>query len=118
MDMARRRLALGCLCLLLTLWPRRAGAVPVPGLPGRRSVGGYAEGVVFRTDRSTQRQRPAGAIDLKIAADPHAKVRLFVETRSLFGGPPEHARGVGLYNLVEDAFQNISPSVEVEEGYA
>src|SRR5437016_2965956 len=104
--------------LLLTVMARSGGATDVPGLPGRWSVSGHAEGdAVFRTDRDTQRQRPAGAIDLKITGDVHPKLRLFVETRALFGGPPERPDGVGLYNL-EDAFQNISPSVEITEAYA
>ena len=102
----------------LLLLANSAGSIEIPGVPGRWSVSGFAEGYgVFRTDPSTQRQRPAAIVDVKATGNVLPKVRLFLDTRAVFGGPPEHAHGVGLYDL-DDTFQNVSPSIEIEEGYA
>jgi len=107
------------LCLLLALLAGApARAFDVPGVPGRWSVGGYGEGLaVFPTEHATQRQRPEGILDLKVTGDVHPKLRFFLDTRTVFGGPPVHAQGIGLYNP-SDTFQNVSPSVEIAEAYA
>ncbi len=87
------------------------------GRLGRWSVGGWTEGyAVFRVHQETQRQRPEGIAALQLTGDVHPKARFFLDTRTTFGGPPEHAEGFGLINL-RDVFQNISPAVEIEEAY-
>src|SRR5215471_9597367 len=84
---------------------------------GHWDVGGYAEGyAVLRVDQASQRQRPEGIIGLQVTGEVHPKVRLFLDTRNTYGGPPEHATGFGLYNL-RDTFQNLSPTVEIVESY-
>jgi len=39
-----------------------------------------------------------------------------LDVQFLAGGPPENATGFGVFNF-HDAFQNISPSIDFEEGY-
>ena len=83
---------------------------------GRWSLGGYAEGYgVVQTDAASPRQRPAGILDLNLTGDTRA-AHVYVDTRTIVGGTPEHAHGFGVANL-SDTFQDISPSVEFEEGY-
>ena len=104
--------------LLLALTATSARAIDVPGLAGRWSVGGYGEGLaVFPSEHATRNQRPEGILDLKVTGDVHPKLRFFLDTRTVFGGPPVHPHGIGLYNP-SDTFQNVSPSVEIAEGYA
>ncbi|MFN8543750.1 MAG: DUF1302 family protein [Candidatus Binatia bacterium] len=99
----------------------RATAAPafqLDGPAGRMSVDGFAEGLaVFRADRATQRQRPEGILGFKITDDLHRAVRLHLDVRTRFGGPPEHASGVGIDDLW-NTFQDISPATDVEEAYA
>jgi hypothetical protein len=84
---------------------------------GRWTVGGYGEFyAVMRTDPDTQRQRPAGNFGLNVTGDVHPAARLFLDTRVMFGGWPENATGLGIYNL-SDTFQNDSPAVDIAEGY-
>ena len=83
---------------------------------GRWSVGGYAEGYgVLKTDAASPRQRPAGILDLNLMGDAR-RARVFLDARAIVGGTPEHAHGFGVVNL-GDTFQDISPSLEFEEGY-
>ena len=78
----------------LVLGHRPAGAVQVKGPIGPLSINGYLEGgMIFRTDRGSPQQHPDGIADLQVTADPHRAVRLFLETRMLFGGTPLHADG-------------------------
>jgi hypothetical protein len=84
---------------------------------GLWTAAGYGEFYgVLKTDDDTRRQRPAGIFDLNLTGDVHPKVRLFLDTRVMFGGFPEDASGADLYN-VSDTFQNVSPAFEIEEGY-
>ncbi len=95
----------------------RAGAVDLGSTFGRWSAGGYAEGYgILRQNHDSRGQLPAGILDLTLTGEPHRSVRLFLDARTTFGGTPKHADGVGLMNL-SDTFQNISPFVEIEEGY-
>lgn len=83
----------------------------------RVSVGGYVEGYrVVEVDRATQRQRPSAVVDLNLRGELVPSLQFFVDTRSMIGGTPEHADGFGVFNL-GDSFQNISPSLEIEEGW-
>jgi hypothetical protein len=94
-----------------------AGAVELDSRLGRWTARGYAEGyAVIKTDRDSQRQRPAGIIDLNLTGDVHPAVRCYVDARSTVGGTPEHADGFGIVNL-NDTFQDISPSLDFDEGY-
>jgi hypothetical protein len=72
--------------------------------------------MVFRVDRGSPSQNPSGLIDVRLAAEPHRTVRLFLETRTLFGGTPKDADGFGVFNL-SDTFQNNSPSLAFEEAH-
>ena len=84
---------------------------------GRWTLGGFGEGyAVFRTESDTQRQRPAGILAVQLTGDLRPSARFFLDTRVRFGGPPENGAGLDIYNL-SDTFQNISPAVEIEEGY-
>jgi hypothetical protein len=95
----------------------RAGALEVDSRFGRWTLGGYAEGyAVFEVDRDSQRQRPTGLLDLTLTGDVHPKARVLLETRGTWGGPPEHADGIGVFDL-SNTFQNLSPGIEFEEGY-
>src|SRR5215475_7479839 len=95
----------------------RAGALALDSRLGRWTVRGYAEGyAIVKTDDDSQRQRPEGIVDLNLTGDVHPDVRFFLDTRTMFGGPPEDADGFGVVNF-DDTFQNISPSLEFEEGY-
>jgi len=81
------------------------------------TLGGYIEGYrIVETDRTTAQQRPAAVLDLQghgVIAKP---LRLFVDVRGMLGGTPRQASGFGVFNLT-DTFQNVSPSVEIEEAY-
>lgn len=101
----------------LALGAARGAAFEYRGAAGTLSASGYLEGqAIVRTDPDTQRERPQALWDLRLTADPHRTVRLFLETRTLFGGPPEQAGGFGAFNL-SDTFQNISPSVQFAEAW-
>ncbi len=81
------------------------------------SIGGYIEGYrIVEVDHATPRQRPAATLDLNLRAEIAPQLRFFLDTRTMAGGTLEHADGFGVFNL-SDAFQNISPSLEIEEGY-
>ena len=96
---------------------RTTAAVEVTGRLGHWSVGGYAEGyAVVPVNPDSQRQLPEGILDLRVTGDLHPKARLYLETRAIAGGPVEHADGPGFVNL-SDTFQNISPELEIPEGY-
>src|SRR5437016_4692357 len=85
-----------------------ARAVSVASSLGRWSAGGYVEGyAVFPVDPDSQRQRPAGILDLALTGELHRRARVYLETRATFGGPIEHGRGLGVVNL-SDTFQNDS----------
>jgi hypothetical protein len=113
MEGMLRRFGLAAVLLV----PAVAAALDYTTPYGRLSANGFVEGgAVLRADPNSPRQRPDALIDLKLTADPHPNVRFFLETRTLFGGPPEDARGLGVFDL-SDTFQNISPSVEFAEGY-
>lgn len=95
-----------------------AAALPAgaDGGLGRWSVGGYAEGYgVAQADAASPRQRPAGILDLNLTGDTRA-AKVYLDTRTIVGGTPEHAHGFGVVNL-SDTFRDISPSLEFEEGY-
>jgi hypothetical protein len=109
---------LAALLLAASLCPSAARALEYVTPMGTWTIGGYGELYsVFRTNHDTQSQRPAGLTGLSITGDVHPKVRLFIAGQFMAGGWPEDAEGFDLYNL-GDTFQNISPSTEVEEGYA
>jgi hypothetical protein len=81
------------------------------------SAGGYGEFyAVVPTDSDTQSQRPAGTLRLEVTGEVHRAVRLFLDTRMLFGGWPEGDVRFGLYDPT-DTFQNFSPALDIEEGY-
>ena len=91
-------------------------AAATPSAP-RWSIGGYVEGYrIAEVDHATQRQRPAAIVDLNLRSEIAPQLRFFLDTRAIAGGTPEHADGFGVFNL-SDTFQNISPSLEIEEGY-
>jgi len=101
----------------LVLSSASARAIDLNGGAGRWAAGGYAEGyAIVRGDWSSQRQRPAGTVGLNLSGDVRPEVRTYLDVRTTFGGPPEHAEGIGVVNT-SDVFQNISPAVEFEEGY-
>jgi hypothetical protein len=101
----------------LLLMAAAARGLDLDGRLGRWSVQGYAEGyAVIPSNDDTQRQRPAGIFDLNFTGRVRPNVRAYLEARTIFGGTPEHADGFGVVNL-SDVFQNISPSLEFEEGY-
>ncbi len=93
------------------------GATVDGGRLGRWSVSGYAEAYgVWASEHGSQRQRPQGILDTRVTGEVHPKARVFLDVRGLIGGPPEDARGLGFANI-NDTFQNISPEVEIPEGY-
>ncbi len=112
---AARRCAVPALVMCLCAAP--APAYDVRGSLGRLSVGGYVEGSgIFRVDPGTPRQWPAGLVDLKLTAEPHRKIRVFLDTHFLAGGTVQDGSHFGVVNL-SDTFVRLSPSVEFEEGY-
>jgi hypothetical protein len=108
-------------CAVATL---ALAATSAPGLAleldsrlGRWGATGYTEAYgVFRTNRDSQRQRPAGVFDLGLTGDLHPRARFVLDTRLTFGGPPERADGFGIYDL-RNTFQDTSPAVEIEDAY-
>jgi hypothetical protein len=108
----------GAVAVALFASAAAAHAISFEAAPlGHWDVSGWVEGyAVLRTDQSSQRQLPEGIIALQVTGDVHPKVRVFLDLRNTYGGPPEHATGFGLYNL-RDTFQNISPTVEIAESY-
>src|SRR5262245_13787130 len=112
----RRGWAWWMMAVLLASRPASALTV-TDGRLGRWSVGGYAEAYgIWATDHDSQRQRPEGILDAQLTGEVHPRVRTFLDVRGLFGGPVENATGIGFVNL-SDTFQNISPEVDVVEGY-
>ncbi|HSP98808.1 MAG TPA: DUF1302 family protein [Candidatus Dormibacteraeota bacterium] len=84
---------------------------------GRWSLNGWTEGYwVLPTDFSTPRQLPEWITSLQVTGDVHPKVRIFLDARSLFGGPQIDPTGFGYVNL-RDTFQNTSPQVTIDQGY-
>ena len=111
-----RRWVLGAIALLLTSRPA-AAVVLTDGRLGRWSASGYAEGYgVWAVEHDSQRQRPEGILDAQLTGELRRKARFFLDLRSLIGGPAEDARGIGFVNI-SDTFQNVSPEVEIPEGY-
>lgn len=101
----------------LLLAPACAAAFEIDTRAGRWKLNGYAEGYfVVPTDADSQRQRPEGILDFTVAGDLWRTVRPVLDVQFLAGGPPENATGFGVFNF-HDAFQNISPSIDFEEGY-
>lgn len=108
-----RVMAAGLLALAAPAWPIQLDGGPL----GHWTVGGWTEGyAVFRVDHDTQHQHPQGIVALDVTGDIHPKARFFLDARTTFGGPPEHTDGLGIINM-SDTFQNVSPAVEIEEGY-
>jgi len=96
--------------------PPVSRAVEFETHPGRWTLGGYAEAYgIVETDADSPRQRPEGIFDAILSGDLYG-VRPHLDVQMLVGGPPEHATGFGIFNF-QDVFQNISPSIEFEEGY-
>jgi hypothetical protein len=106
----------------LALLAALASAVPAAALEyrspwGLLSADGYLEGLAaFRIDRNTPGQRPEALWVSRLTADPHRRLRFYLETRMQAGGPPTHGDGFGVFNL-SDTFQNRSPSLEVTQGW-
>jgi hypothetical protein len=113
---SRPRWAVGVIALMLASRPAAAATI-VDGRFGRWSASGYAEGYgVWAVDHDSQRQRPEGILDAQLTGEVTRTARFFLDLRSLIGGPPEHASGLGFVNI-SDTFQNVSPEVEIPEGY-
>jgi hypothetical protein len=73
-----------------------AGALDYQSPYGRLSAHGYIEGsAVMRVDPDTPQQLPQVLWDLKLTADPSRKVRFFLETRIMAGGPPQNPAASG-----------------------
>ena len=103
--------------LAICLFAAPASAYDLRGPYGRLSADGYVEGSgIVRVDPDTPRQRPEGIIALKLTADPHRNVRVFLDTRFLAGGTVQDGSHFGVVNL-SDTFVRLSPSVEFEEGW-
>jgi hypothetical protein len=97
--------------------PHEAGAFDLGQGSRALSVNGYVQGDgILRVDRDTPQQHVGGQLLLQLAASPHQRLHVFLETRSMIGGPILHRDGAGIVNL-SDTFQNDSPSLEFEEGY-
>jgi hypothetical protein len=99
-----------------------AGAVPASARDYRSPYGllsadGYLEGIgAFRVDRATPGQNLEALWVSRLTADPHRRLRFYLETRMQAGGPPVHGDGFGVFNL-SDTFQNQSPSLEFTQGW-
>ena len=84
---------------------------------GRWSLNGWTEGYfVLPADFSTPFQWPEWNTSLQVTGDVHPKVRVFLDARSMFGGPQVDPTGFDYVNL-RDTFQNTSPQVWINEGY-
>jgi len=84
---------------------------------GRWEAGGFLEGLaVLPSVHDTQRQRPEGRLGVAVRGQPRRWLRVFLDLRGIVGGPPEHG-SPGLFDISR-TFQNLSPSLEVEESYA
>lgn len=113
-----RTLCCRVLAALALLVPGGAAGLEWQSPYGRVSADGWVEGqAVFRTDPDSPGQRPQALWVSKLGATPMSKLRLYLETRTQLGGPPEHADGFGAFNF-RDTFQNLSPSVEFSEAWA
>lgn len=85
---------------------------------GTWTPGGHVEMyVVGKTTSSSPEQRPTGIIDLNLTGNLGRMVRLYVDFTSSFGGTPVDPSGAGIVDP-RFAFQNITPAVEFQEGYA
>ena len=110
---------LGAVATVLLASVVSARAISLDAGPlGRWSIGGWTEGYgVVPINMSTPRQLPESITSLQLTGDIDPKLRLFLDVRSIFGGPQMHTTGFGFVNL-RDTFQNTSPQVEIEECYA
>src|SRR5437867_5767235 len=111
------RWTLGVAAVMLASGPAAGVTLVDGGHLGRWSLSGYAEAYgVWAVEHDSQRQRPEGIIDTQLSGEVNPKARVFLDVRGLAGGPPEGASGLGFANI-SDTFQNISPEVEIPEGY-
>jgi hypothetical protein len=72
---------------------------------------------VFETDRSTGRDRTLEMLRLRAGLDVSDWLRLDATALGSNGGPTFKATRSGTFNL-DDVFQDVSPSIELEELYA
>jgi hypothetical protein len=79
------------------------------------AVGGYVDGLAVVGTEGGPRQRPGALGVLTADARLATPLRAHLELRGRLGGPFEGGHP-GAYNFVH-AFQNFSPSVELNEGY-
>jgi hypothetical protein len=89
-------------------------ALEVPGTAVRGEASGYLDGLAVIGTEGGQDQRPQALGALRLDAT-LATLGAHAELRSRIGGPFEGGHA-GFYNFVH-TFQNLSPSVEVAEGY-
>lgn len=97
-------------------------ALAFAGSAGARDLGrgwsldGYGEGeIVVRADRSSAGQNPSATLDVRLSGKPYPFLRPYLELRGVAGGP---TRG-GEAGVIDprDTFQDVSPSLEIEEAY-
>jgi hypothetical protein len=88
-------------------------AADVPGTAGRVQAGGYVDGLAVAGTEDAQRQRPQALLAVHLDGTAARWLRGRLELRTRVGGPFEGGHP-GLYDLVH-AFQNRSPSVEVNQ---
>lgn len=83
---------------------------------GPYRLGGALElyGVV-PTDGDSRHQDPAGILRLEADGEPRRDLRFHLALTGLVGGTPEDAH-IGVFDL-SHAFQNLAPSLEIEEAY-
>lgn len=98
---------------------------PPPAVALRATIGGRAielDGLaevreVFEVNRSTTHDRTLERLRLRAAAEVTDWLRLDTTTVGQNGGPTFKANKSGGFNL-DDAFQDVDPSIELEEAYA
>ena len=84
---------------------------------GRWSLAGWTEGYfVLPADFSTPFQWPEWNTSLQVTGEVHPKMRIFLDARSMFGGPQVDPTGFDYVNL-RDTFQNTSPQVWILSGF-
>ncbi|HKN46753.1 MAG TPA: hypothetical protein VJ144_02175, partial [Candidatus Polarisedimenticolia bacterium] len=88
----------------------------MPGSDGRLAVSGYLDGRAVADTGGGPRERPQALLDLRLDGTLTRALHTHLELRTRAGGPFEGGHP-GLYDF-NHTFQNRSPAVEVDEGYA